>query len=101
MTASGQGMGIRDRGRSNTNERGSSSDRRQRKMFLLNRDGDGEKAPCWECGTMVDFLTMIVDRIIPGHKGGTYRRNNIRVHCPPCSTRSGAALTNLLRWQHG
>jgi 5-methylcytosine-specific restriction endonuclease McrA len=89
-------MGTRDRGRRNTNERGSSHARRARKLFLLNRDGDGTEAPCWECGTIVTFATMIVDRIIPGHLGGTYRRNNIRIHCSPCSARSGAALTNAI-----
>lgn len=95
-------------GRSNTNERGSAADRRRRKDFLLKRDGrrvigpHGELktdcltvtftywiAQCWECSTIVTAKTIVVDRIMPGSSGGTYRRNNIRVHCGWCSTRQG------------
>lgn len=81
----------------NSNQRGSSYARRDRKLFLLAKFGDGEKAPCWECGAEVDFTTMVVDRIISERNGGTYRRNNIRVHCRPCSDRQGGLVTQELR----
>jgi 5-methylcytosine-specific restriction endonuclease McrA len=77
-------------GMPNGNARGSSYARRARKLFLLNKFGDGIKAPCWECGAEVDYTTIVVDRITPAHKGGTYRRANIRVHCHYCSNKEGA-----------
>lgn len=82
--------------------RGSSYDRRARRAWLLSPSagfgGDGTKVPCWECGALVDDDTMIVDRIIPGELGGTYRRDNIRPHCRTCSCRQGARRT-LELWQ--
>lgn len=81
----------------NSNQRGSSYTRRIRKTYLLITFGDGEKAPCWECGAPVDFDTIVVDRIIPAHQGGSYRRSNIRVHCHDCSNREGAKIANALR----
>lgn len=84
-------------GRSNANERGSSYDRRARRAWLLSAKagfgGNDEKVPCWECGAMVDKRTLVVDRIIPGEEGGTYRRDNIRPHCGPCSCRQGQRRT--------
>jgi hypothetical protein len=84
---------MRNRGRSSANERGSSYDRRARRNWMLSPaapfGGDGEKVACWECGAMVSFKTLRVDRIIPGEFGGTYRRNNIRPHCVTCSCRQG------------
>jgi hypothetical protein len=84
-------------GRSNTNERGSSYDRRARREWVLSPaapfGGDGEKVPCWECGAMVSAKTMHIDRIIPGEAGGRYVRANIRPHCGPCSCRSGQRRT--------
>jgi hypothetical protein len=35
---------------------------------------------------------VTVDRIIPGCKGGTYRRDNIRPACAPCNTELGSQL---------
>lgn len=81
----------------NGNQRGSSYSRRIRKTYLLITFGDGEKASCWECGALVDFDTIVVDRIIPAHQGGSYRRSNIRVHCHDCSRREGARITNEIR----
>jgi hypothetical protein len=72
--------------------RGNSKDRRARKLFLLNKDGDGRNAPCHECGTVVDYDTMVVDRIDPGKFGGRYVRGNIQIHCHPCSMKQGYAL---------
>lgn len=77
----------------NGNVRGSSYDRRARRAWMLSPaagfGGDGEKVPCWECGTMVNDKTLVVDRIIPHHKGGRYRRDNIRPHCAVCSCKEG------------
>lgn len=48
--------------------------------------GQGEPAcRCYRCGKLLIFCTLTVDRIIPGKKGGTYRRNNIRPACGPCN----------------
>ena len=69
--------------------RGNTKDRRARKLFLLNKHGDGVTAPCHECGTEVDYDTMVVDRIEPG---GTYGRTNIRIHCYTCSHKQGYAM---------
>ena len=98
---------MRDRGRRNSNERGSSRNRRARKQWLLATHGREIHmwfgavkvwvAQCWECSTLVTYTTMIVDRIIPGEHGGTYRRNNIRIHCPQCSCRQGNRRTSQLR----
>lgn len=87
------------KGHSNTNERGSSAQRRIRKQWLLDKFGDGTVAPCWEdgCDTEVDFETIYVDRITPAHEGGTYRRDNIRVHCQYHSCRQGALMRADLR----
>lgn len=99
----------------NTNVRGSNLDRQRRKMYLLetyradvdadsfDRLGDarmygcnlgiGEPAcRCYRCGCLLTYETLTVDRIIPGCKGGTYRRNNIRPSCSDCATKTGNAL---------
>ncbi|QHB37391.1 HNH endonuclease [Mycobacterium phage BirdsNest] len=85
-------MGL-SRSITGNDKRGSSYDRRARREWLVSTaapwGGDGEKVPCWECGAMVSTATMCVDRIIPGEEGGTYRRDNIRPHCPTCSHRQG------------
>jgi hypothetical protein len=84
---------VKNRGRSNTDERGSAAERRARKQWLLNKFGDGTQAPCWECDRLVNSHTMIVDRITPGEQGGRYTRNNIRAHCVGCSGRQGQRRT--------
>lgn len=88
---------MRDRGHRNSNERGGSADRRRRRQWLLNVFGDGTFAPCHEgeCDTLVDLDTLHVDRILPAHQGGTYRRDNIRPHCPYHSRLQGARI----RWE--
>lgn len=46
-----------------------------------------------EYGTQVwAAKPMTVDRILPGCKGGTYRRNNIRPACGGCNSETGGAL---------
>jgi hypothetical protein len=84
---------ARRRGRSNGNEAGNNTQRRRRKQKLIDRDGDGVKAPCWECEAFVTVATVFVDRIIPGVDGGTYDLNNCRVHCRSCSGRQGQRMT--------
>lgn len=86
------------RGRSNTNERGSSYDRRARRAWLVSPvagfGGDGVKVPCWECGVWLTVDEVIPDRMVSGELGGTYRRSNIRgPHCHPCSCRQGQRRT--------
>lgn len=49
---------------------------------------------CYRCGCVLVFETLTVDRIIPGCKGGTYRRNNIRPACAPCNEKTGGALAH-------
>ncbi len=48
---------------------------------------------CYRCGDLLTAETVTVDRIIPGCKGGTYRRDNIRPACGPCNSETGGALT--------
>ena len=84
------------RGTSNGNAAGSAEDRRRRRQWLLDTWGDGVTAVCelgeTECIGVVDIVTLTVDRIVPGCKGGTYRRSNIRPACGPCNSRHGGAL---------
>lgn len=80
-------------GRCNTNERGSSHERRRRKLWMLSAlagwGGDGETVPCWECGVLLWFEDLICDRLWPGELGGRYTRDNIAPHCGLCSCRQG------------
>lgn len=95
---------------SNGNESRSAKYRRRRKLWLLETfraDVDGlpymntqedlvyKSVPlgqgslacrCYRCGGLLGFLTLTVNRIIPGRKGGTYRRNNIRPACGSCNS---------------
>ncbi|AXN53357.1 HNH endonuclease [Mycobacterium phage Thonko] len=84
-------------GRCNSAERGSSYDRRSRKLWLLSVragwGGDGETVPCWDCGVLCEYEDLVADRIIPGERGGTYCRDNIAPHCLLCSCRQGQRRT--------
>lgn len=103
------------RGTSNGNCSGSAEDRRRRKVWLVNEfradedalvagvgenavvvgvpRGEGEPAcRCYRCGTLLTVETVFVDRRIPGAKGGTYARNNIRPNCGSCSAITGNEL---------
>ena len=104
------------RGTSNTNARGSSEDRRRRRAWLvetysadrwLRRDGLGQidtvlggsrvgepSCRCYRCGRLLTVDTVTVDRIVPGVKGGTYRRTNIRPACGTCNSETGGALAS-------
>jgi hypothetical protein len=93
--------GVRDRGRRNTNERGSSYERRRRKLWLISPEagwgGDGIDVPRWDCGVLVELEDLIADRIIRGEDGGRYTRDNIAPHCPLCSCRQGQRRTMEIR----
>lgn len=111
------------RGTSNRNDRGSAEDRRRRRAWLVlayASDVPGS-VRCYRCGCLLynpdaypasDATPMsgeatadntprpplldrplTVDRIIPGCKGGTYRRNNIRPACGGCNSETGGALS--------
>lgn len=86
------------RGTTNRDERGSTYDRAARKQWLLDTFGDGTSAPCLikfddNCLDTVTMDTLSVDRFpVPGAKGGTYTRGNIRPGCGPCNSRQGGAL---------
>lgn len=109
--------GKATRGTSNTNERGSTTDRRRRREYLVktyraNVDVlvllDGSLFPmhgadlgagtaacrCYRCGDLLTVDTVTADRIIPGCKGGTYRRNNIRPACGTCNSETGGPLAS-------
>lgn len=97
---------VSARGTTNRNDRGSAETRRRRKQFLLDRDGDGTTAACAirhddRCLVTVTLETMQVDRVQPGCKGGTYRRDNIRVACGPCNSRDGSATREALKRERG
>lgn len=49
---------------------------------------------CYRCGVLLTVDTVTVDRIVPGCKGGTYRRNNIRPACGGCNSETGGALAS-------
>lgn len=97
MTDAAAEKRVRNRGHRNTNERGSSRQRRARRQWLLDTFGDGVQAPCALCGALVDLATLIVGRIVAWVDGGTYARDNIRPECAGCSCREGAARTNTAR----
>jgi hypothetical protein len=108
----------RGRGTTNGNARGGSEDRRRRREWLVmtyraNVDAivielsDGhhvfiEVDPgtersqlacrCYRCGVLLTADTVTVDRIIPGCRGGTYRRENIRPACGRCNSVTGAVV---------
>lgn len=106
---------LATRGTTNRNDRGSSYTRAARRKWLIDtyradvdvfslldrRDSSavplGEGVPacrCYRCGTLLTEDTVTVDRIIPGSRGGTYRRNNIRPACGTCNSVTG----NHLQW---
>ena len=52
---------------------------------------------CYRCGNLLTLVTLTVDRIIPGCKGGTYRRTNIRPSCSDCANKQGGELRAKIR----
>lgn len=49
---------------------------------------------CYRCGDLLVEGTVTVDRIVPGVKGGTYRRDNIRPACGRHNSETGARLAS-------
>ncbi len=78
------------RGSSNGNVSGSSYARRERKRWLVAYYGYGGWVRCWisgpACVRWLTVKTVWADRIVPGCRGGTYRRSNLR---PACQSRQG------------
>lgn len=82
------------RGTSNSNVRGSSTDRKARKRFLLKVYAANvpNRCRCFRCGLLLDESTLTIDRIIPGAHGGKYVRNNIRPACLACNSSLGSQI---------
>lgn len=110
---------VTRRGTTNGNSRGGSDDRRARRAWIVltyesNVPG---YCRCYRCGVLLynpDALEpsvfvgrigeivinstvtvelaypLTIDRIVPGCRGGTYRRNNIRPACGTCNSETGA-----------
>lgn len=72
--------------RAGGDRRGSSGDRRRRKLWMLSPaagfGGNGTKVPCVFCEAMLDYSTVEADRKIPG---GSYRRENVQPACRACN----------------
>lgn len=94
------------RGTTNGNARGSSYDRARRRRYLVTTyasDVDPQLCRCYRCGKLLydesstpyavalqhDAAPLTVDRIVPGCRGGTYRRDNIRPACGACNSETG------------
>lgn len=107
------------RGTTNGNQRGSVHARRARRawMVLAYQSNIPGYCRCYRCGGLLfnpdDYphgpsghliwkdevsgewntaRPLTIDRIIPGCKGGTYRRNNIRPACGGCNSETGGAV---------
>lgn len=65
--------------------RGSNTDRKRRRQWVLDTFGDGTTTACFACGAELTESTLTVDRIIPGALGGRYTRDNIRPACQRCN----------------
>lgn len=117
LDAKGVGRPVEDkpktrRGTSNGNSNGNSTDRRRRREWLVETYRADTKARwrfevlipcesdhpdaqdvcrCYRCGTLLTADVVTVDRIIPGCRGGTYHRNNIRPACSDCNEKTGGA----------
>ena len=87
---------VARRGTSNSNVRGNSRDRAARRAWLLATFGDGVTCPCYRCGCELTGSTLTVDRRVPGARGGTYRRSNIRPACGGCNSETGATTRRLV-----
>jgi hypothetical protein len=103
------------RGTTNGNARGGSDERRRRRAWLVETyranvdvvaielpygpvvvevvpgtEGSEPACRCYRCGVLLTVETVTVDRIKPGCRGGTYRRENIRPACGRCNSQTGA-----------
>lgn len=75
-------------------QRGNVTDRRRRKLWLIDTFGDGTFVACRFCWTTVDYAGLCADCIVPGHLGGKYVYKNIQPSCSPCQHRQGAEIAN-------
>lgn len=107
------------RGTTNGAVRGSSTDRRRRREWLvgtwradvdvlvvelfhgpvfvpvpIGSVGALPACRCYRCGRLLTEATVTVDRVVPGCRGGTYKRDNIRPSCQACASHTGAVLGN-------
>lgn len=103
------------RGTSNANDRGSAETRRRRRAWLIEAYASDVPgfARCYRCGRLVynpdDYVNeecvvvqtpegiyaarpLTIDRIIPGVRGGTYARSNIRPACMYDNASTGSQL---------
>lgn len=62
--------------------RGNSTDRRNRKLWMLATWGNGTTCPCCHCQARLTYATVEADRIIPG---GPYARSNVQPACRSCN----------------
>lgn len=88
--------------------KGSASDRRRRRQWLCETFGRPAwvsrtavdqplrvtyVVQCWRCSTLLTVDTVTADRHpIPGWKGGTYRRDNIKPCCLTCNVADGGRM---------
>ena len=95
----------RARGTSNTNERGSTYDRRKRRRWIMEWYASDVRGfvRCYRCGRLLfnpddalvgllgspherPPLPLTIDRIHPGKLGGQYTIDNIRPACGACNS---------------
>ena len=88
MRARQHGTG-RNNAAGDPDKRGSVTDRRVRKMWLLAMFG----GQCVHCLCTLTYDTVQADRIVPG---GSYRRSNIQASCWSCNTARG----NNVEWTY-
>lgn len=107
---------VTRRGTTNGNSRGGTEDRRARRAWMIITYASNIPGfcRCYRCGVLlfnpdtfpgienelvwfnlIDEMEyrarpLTIDRIIPGCRGGTYRRNNIRPACGTCNSETGA-----------
>jgi hypothetical protein len=101
------------RGTTNRNQRGSVTDRRRRRAYLVDTygwrlaDGTGVVL-CFRCDVPLlqdddpdaPGQTVTVDRIVPGCRGGTYTRDNVRPCCAGCNSEMGGVLGRSVALSH-
>lgn len=110
---------LATRGTSNGNQRGSATDRRARRAWMITNYASNVPGycRCYRCGVLLynpdnhpnivlgssielelsngqlhHAVPLTIDRIIPGCQGGTYRRQNIRPACGHCNSETGAVV---------
>lgn len=86
------------RGTTNSNARGNTRDRARRRAYLVetfqSNAGPGT-CRCYRCGLVLIGELVTIDRIIPGCRGGKYRRDNIRPACATCNSETGGATRRV------